>query len=48
MPQKRLFSLETFLNFKNKIFQDIFTQDLVVEIVILKNNINFFQSLRKK
>ena len=38
---KRLFSIETFIHFKNKIFPDFFTQGLVAEVVTLKNNINF-------
>ena len=44
---KRLFSKETFIHFENKIFQDFFNQGLVVEVVSLKNDINFYQPLKK-
>ena len=43
---KQLSSTETFMHFKNEI--KALYQGLVVEVVIIKSNINFYQSLRKK
>ena len=34
--RKRLFSIEPFIHYKNKILSDFFTQDVVVEVVIFR------------
>ena len=34
--RKRLFSIESFIHYKNKILSDFFTQDVVVEVVIFR------------